>query len=131
MPKPVIIEAVLTSALAVYCVKRGRTFIVVDKRLTRREKKCAIAHELGHDQNQGLPYHMEPKNEYERIITARAEHRADRWAAKKLIPDDALEEFISRHKTATAHDLAEYFDVTERVAEFRIELWKNTSYTPG
>jgi len=121
-PRPEIIEAEIDSAQAIYGVKEGRTFIIVDRKLSSVEKRCAIAHELGHDEHASLLNELDPRSESERMVNRRVEYRADKWAALNLIPQAELEEYLSKQETVNAYDLAEHFEVTEEVAEFRMRL---------
>ena len=123
-PKPELIEVSLTSINGAYVESEGRTFIVINKDLPQRERRCTLAHEMGHYHNSSLINHVEPRSEYERTLNQRVEHRANRWAAEHLIPQRDLEQYLDKHETAMAHDLADYFDVTEEVAAFRMELYR-------
>lgn len=71
------------------------------------EEKTALFHELGHCEtgsfyNQFSPFEVQQKHET----------RADKWAIKKLIPKDELDEAVAAGYTQP-WELAEYFDVTE------------------
>lgn len=71
------------------------------------EDKTALFHELGHCEtgsfyNQYTPHDVRQKHE----------NRADKWAIKKLVPKDELEEAVSAGYTEV-WELAELFDVTE------------------
>ncbi len=70
------------------------------------DEKVKVAHELGHCET-GAFY-----NEYSRLdVRQKHEHRADKWAIKKLVPKDEL---IEAFKTCTNRwELSEHFEVTE------------------
>lgn len=71
------------------------------------DERHKMAHELGH---------CETGSFYNRYATCdirqKHENRANRWAYKKLIPEDELEEAIHQGYREP-WELAEYFDVTE------------------
>lgn len=83
------------------------------------EETVHLAHELGHCKT-GSFYNR--FSNYD--IRAKAEHRADKWAIKKLIPLDELKEAFSRG-IVEPWDLAEYFDVTEQFIAKAVEFYKN------
>lgn len=71
------------------------------------DEKTKLAHELGHCEtgsfyNQYTPHDVRQKHE----------NRADKWAIKKLVPKDELQEAVSAGYTQV-WELAELFDVTE------------------
>lgn len=71
------------------------------------EETVILAHELGHCDT-GSFY-----NKYSDFdIRAKHEYRADKWAIKKLVPKDELNEAFE-HGIVEPWDLAEYFNVTE------------------
>ncbi len=86
----------------------GNYFIAIDpfKLISIADEKVKVAHELGHCET-GAFY-----NEYSRLdVRQKHEHRADKWAIKKLVPKDEL---IEAFKTCTNRwELSEYFEVTE------------------
>lgn len=71
------------------------------------KEKVAIGHELGHCVSGGF-YNRFAK----RDIINKHENRADKWAIKKLIPSEELDEAVAEGHTEI-WDLAEYFGVTE------------------
>lgn len=87
----------------------GICAIAIDPQRLRglADEKVKLAHELGH---------CETGSFYNRFaaldVRQKHEHRADRWAIQKLIPQDALEEAI-RCGRRELWELAEHFDVTE------------------
>ncbi len=82
--------------------------VVLNKKKLRTTKdlKVHFAHELGHCQT-GSFYNV---NTLE--TRARMEHRADRWAIKKLIPFPELLNALKNGLTER-WELAEHFNVTE------------------
>ncbi len=120
-------ELPLVSARGLYVVCCGLSFIIIDRALTATEKRCVLGHELGHHVSRSSDA---PQTTYhKRVIDGKAECCADRWAAEHLIPRDSLEAYLSTHETVTAYDMADYFDVTEEVACFRVKLWEQTHST--
>lgn len=74
---------------------------------TTADEKVKLAHELGHCQT-GSFY-----SRYAALdIRRKHEVRADRWAIKKLIPEDELRKAVDQGYQNT-WELAEYFGVTE------------------
>lgn len=72
-----------------------------------KDEKIRLAHELGHCVT-GSFY-----NKYSDFdIKARSEYKADKWAIKKLIPKDELQNAFEQG-VVEPWDLAEYFNVTE------------------
>ena len=71
------------------------------------EERELLAHELGHCET-GSFY-----NRYSHLdVRRKHENRADRWAIKKLIPEDELKKAVGSGVVET-WELAEYFSVTE------------------
>jgi Zn-dependent peptidase ImmA (M78 family) len=92
--------------------------IVLDRRLTRVERRCALAHELRHvDHGDEQVAHIGPDGPR---LGRRQEARADREAAHKLIELDdlaaAMRAYID-HPAAVADDL----DVTLAVLHCRLD----------
>ncbi len=82
------------------CLDHERRIIWIDSRLTQAEKRCTVAHEIGHlHRGPGL---CDP-------IASPAEERAiDQWAARKLI---------------TVRDLASALKWSQHLPEIAEELW--------
>lgn len=106
---------------AMYVRDGDRAWIVLADWLTQRERKCALAHELIHDELGsscrciGMPPAWE-------AVVAREEAAIDREAARRLIPHVELAQFLARQAgtfdpAVTLHDIAEQFDVIERYAD--------------
>lgn len=82
------------------------------------EEKINLAHELGHCMT-GSFY-----NRYSKLdIRAKHEHRADKWAIKKLIPKDELKKAINGGRE-TLYELAEYFNVTESFMQKALDFYR-------
>ena len=83
-------------------------YIGIDKNvISEQDKKFMLAHELGHCQT-GAFY-----NRYSKLnVIDKLEHKADKWAIKKLLPVDKLKEAIKDGYTEK-WQLAEYFELTE------------------
>lgn len=88
------------------------------KMSTIADETVKLAHELGHCATGSF---------YNRFATLdlrqKHESRADRWAIKKLIPKDELQEAVA-HGCREAWELAEYFNVTEPFVWKAIEYYK-------
>ena len=77
-----------------------------------------LAHELGHCVT-GSFY-----NRYSEFdVIAKHERRADKWAIKKLIPEDELNDAFE-HGIVEPWDLAEYFNVTEDFIIKAVEFYR-------
>lgn len=87
----------------------GSCYIAIDPGRIRGEtdEKMKMAHELGHCST-GSFY-----NEYASCdVRRKHENRADKWAVKKLISEDELDEAVAEGYTEI-WSLAEHFGVTE------------------
>ncbi|MDO4943723.1 MAG: ImmA/IrrE family metallo-endopeptidase [Ruminococcus sp.] len=97
--------------------------IIIDNRQIRSnaEETVIAAHEIGHCET-GAFY-----NEHSLELRSRMEYRADKWAIKKLVPEDEL---IKAFKCGILEiwELAEYFDVTE---DFMIKVCEFYGYYQG
>ena len=82
------------------------------------EEAVHLAHELGHCIT-GSFY-----NRYSEFdIMAKSEHKAEKWAIKKLVPEDELEEAV-KHGFTESWELSEYFDVTVPFMQKAINYYK-------
>ena len=82
-------------------------FVDTEKLGTLAEENVAVAHEAGHILTRSTHKLSSP---YE--VIGQHEARADKWAIKRLIPKDELDEAVKDGCTE-AWELAERFDVTE------------------
>jgi len=88
----------------------------------RAHFRCVLAEELGHyfttvgDAVPKTHYHY-----HNRLEISRAEYRALRWAAQYLIPLDKLLK-AARRGVCEKWMIAEYFDVTDEMVDFRLKL---------
>jgi len=105
---------------AVYWPRGRRVAIVIDPRLSRRERAAALAHELVHDERGGgcdalgMPETWAP-------VVAKDEQAVENTVARRFVPLDELDAYWRRREESdlptTVADVAEEFDVAERVAE--------------
>lgn len=73
------------------------------------QEKVMLAHEIGHCQT-GAFY-----NRYSKLnIISKLEYKADKWAIKKLLPEDELERALAKGYTEV-WQLAEYFEISEEL----------------
>jgi Zn-dependent peptidase ImmA (M78 family) len=96
--------------------------IWLDKSLeyNTRILRCVMAEELGHHFTLDRDCLTRTYFNYrDRLAVSRAEYRALRWAAKLLVPGDKLGQAI-RDGIRERWELAEYFEVTEEMVEFRL-----------
>ena len=88
---------------------------------TLADEKVKLAHELGHCET-GSFY-----NRYAaRDIRQKYENRANKWAYKKLVPQDELAEACLQGYREP-WELAEYFGVTEFFLRNALEFYRNSS----
>lgn len=107
-------------------VRRGhRAAIVIDPGLTQIERRCALAHELVHDERGGGCDHEVMPDSWAAVVS-REEQRVDDIAVARLVPADDLMRFCVEMETGcvhvTAHHVAEFFHVTASVARRALEL---------
>lgn len=95
------------------------------RRLRGREYREHLAHEIGHCAT-GAFY-----NEDTPVFTrGQCEHRADKWAAHKLIPFRSLVSAM-RKGCIEMWQLAEHFDVTEDFIRRTIEIYRQEGKFPA
>jgi hypothetical protein len=110
---------------AVYWPERGWTAILLDRRLNQTERRCALAHELVHDERGGgVPISGMPDTW--RPVAAREEGIVDNEVARRLVPLDqlrlAVDDLADLGMGASPLDVALAFDVTPEVAERALRL---------
>ncbi len=98
-------------------------FIAIDPMQlnSHAEELVLLAHETGHCETGSFYNRHSPLD-----IRSRHEVRADRWAIKKLVPKNELDEAVSKGYK-TLWELADYFDVTNQFMEKAIHYYKNIS----
>lgn len=106
---------------AVYVLDGDQAWIVIAEWLTQRERKCALAHELIHDELRSSCRAAGMPDAWDAVV-AREETWIDREAARRLVPSAELGQFLRRQAAhvdpaVTLNDIAEFFDVTERYAD--------------
>lgn len=100
--------------------RNGKSAIAIDPFTLSdsSEEAVLLAHELGHCVT-GSFYNL--YSDFD--IVAKHELRADKWAIKKLIPKDELNDAFA-HGIVEPWDLAEYFDVTEEFIRKAVEFYR-------
>lgn len=106
--------------------RRARAAVILDCDLGRVERRCALAHELKHDERGGGVC-VEGMPEMYGVVASREEARVARAAAGALVPAHELRAFIEARVNdevcgVTLQEVAEEFDVTQAVARRAIEL---------
>lgn len=106
---------------AVYVPLGGReAAIVLDDRLLAPERAAALTHELIHDEQGGGCHHTDP------VVRRRHERRVELEVARRLVDVDELAEFVSGRTELGEHvdarAVADWFDVTDAVAQVALEL---------
>lgn len=110
----------LSATKSLSVCRNGKTAIAIDPftLIDSSEEAVLLAHELGHCVT-GSFY-----NRYSEFdVIAKHEHRADKWAIKKLIPEDELNDAFE-HGIVEPWDLAEYFNVTEDFIKKAVEYYR-------
>lgn len=100
-------------------LKSGNCYIAIDpfKIKNISDEKVKLAHELGHCET-GAFY-----NQYAVCdIRERHERRADKWAIKKLVPEDELKEACKW--CANLWELSEHFGVTEDFMQKALDYYR-------
>ena len=83
------------------------------------DEKVKVGHEAGHCATHSF---YSPGEDF--CTRQRFENRADKWAIRKLVPKDELEEAVSRGITEP-WELAEYFDVTPEFMYMAMWFYEN------
>lgn len=96
----------------------GYIVIDVDRLADSKEELVCVTHEIGHCET-GSFYNIHTPFD----IRQKHENRADRWAIKKLIPKDELDEALDCG-IVEVWDLAEYFGVTEDFVRKTCEYYR-------
>lgn len=122
-------EIAESEGIGVYCLPirlcgsmSMQGYIALDCGLNASEERVHLAHEIGHCVNAAFYNQHSPHD-----IVAKHEKRADKWAIKKLVPQDELLVAVSRGCTEL-WDLAEYFDVTEDFMRKAICYYNSLSF---
>lgn len=85
---------------------------------TYADEKVKLAHEIGHCET-GAFYNLYSPLD----IREKHERRADKWAIKKLIPEDELQK-ACENGCMTRWELSEYFSVTEDFMQKVLDYYK-------
>lgn len=106
---------------SISCEYEGSYYIGIDYSLLFRTKKerVHLAHELGHCMT-GSVYKLYSDLD----IRERHEYRANKWAAKQLIPPKKLKAALEQGYV-DPWDLAERFDVTEDFVRMVFQVYKS------
>lgn len=110
-------------------VKRDHKTIYLDKRLGYTQRRCRLAHELGHyftSPWEVLTYR--PGSMDQVLELSKYEYRAEKWAGEYLIFNEELKYALSVLEDIFLSDLAERFEVTLEFMRFRMELYKANKY---
>ncbi len=98
----------------------GHCYVAIDpsKVASTADEKTKLAHELGHCATGAFYNVFSPFDSRQRN-----ENRADKWAIKKLIPEDELEDAVSQGYTEI-WELADFFTVTEDLMRKAVSLYR-------
>ena len=102
-----------------YQDEAGRCYIGMDDgpNWTRSEQRVRLAHELGHCITGSFYSRYTPLNTRQRL-----ENRADRYAVRRLIQPEALDDAVAEGCTEL-WQLAEHFGVTEDFMKKAVSLY--------
>lgn len=100
--------------------EEGRCYIAIDptKITSAADEKTKIAHELGHCVT-GSFYNVYSSCDFRQ----RHEARADKWAIKRLLPEDELHDAVANGHTEL-WELADVFDVTIDLVRKAVSWYK-------
>lgn len=88
----------------------------------RAHFRCVLAEELGHHfTSVGQAISQTSFHYRDRLVVSKVEYRAMRWAALHLMPLEKLRKAVKKG-VVERWELAEYFDVTEDMIDFRVQL---------
>jgi hypothetical protein len=108
-----------------YLPDRVHPTILLDRRLDAIERRCALAHELVHDERGGGCDHPGMPRTWGAVV-GREERRVQDEAVRRLVPPEQLLEFCVRVAEVEGSlgpaEVAEEFDVTHEVAERALEM---------
>lgn len=101
----------------------GWAAVLIDRRLSRVQRKAALAHELVHDERGGGCSGDGMPDSWNAVV-ARDELTVDREVARRLVPLDDLREFAEAGAPdgVAVWEVAEHFDVPDHVAERALRL---------
>ncbi len=97
----------------------GECFVAIDpyKIASNADEKVKLAHELGHCEMGAFYNVFSPFD-----IRSKHERTANKWAIKKLIPEDELKEACKF--CSNCWELSEYFGVTEDFMQRTLKYYK-------
>jgi hypothetical protein len=97
----------------------GRRVLILAARLTRRERRATLTHELVHDERGILYGPTTPAG-----LVQLEERAVCVETARRLVPPDELEVFADGDRQVMSWELAEHFDVPEPVVLTAVEAAK-------
>ncbi len=115
-PSPVLLGAY-------YCRGNNPPVILLHKKIEHRRRllRCIFAEELGHHFTTGFDLMAFARTD-KKYIARKYEKLAIFWAVKHLMPLDRLVKTVNSGLFLT-HEIAEFFDITERFAGTGIKLY--------
>ena len=94
--------------------------IYINSRLPFMESIAIIAEEIGHYKT-NVKYNLV---DYSNPFNFKQEQKARRWSYSKLVPVNRLKKFIENKDTVLRHEIAEEFDVPEKIIEEAISMYR-------
>lgn len=95
----------------------GTSTIALDRRLSRRERRCVLAHELVHAER-GIAYDRSTPA----ALVAAEERIVWRETTRRLVPPGELMDLVEACGVLEVWEIAEEFDVDHRVARLACSL---------
>lgn len=119
-------------ALGLSVIDGPHRAVLLDARLSRVERRVALAHELVHLERGGGAHHPGAPRAWSPVV-AREERHVDDIVAARLVPGEDLARLVaarSEVEPVTASLVAAEFDVTEDVAQRALEHLAAATRTP-
>ena len=110
---------------------QGNAMIILHKELKNcpRLLKCILSEELGHHfTSVGKTFYKAANCCFWQLNHIKAELKALKWSAFRLIPEDKLNFAVQNEKLTTIYELEEYFNVTRELMLFRLRYKKNIDF---
>jgi Zn-dependent peptidase ImmA (M78 family) len=107
-----------------YCDKSSGPVIGIADRIAEGSAlyRCVLAEELGHHfTSTGCILPLGYFSRGQRVKISADEYRAHRWAALELMPGEQVRQALE-YGCSNRWELAEYFNVTPELVDFRMEL---------
>ena len=88
-----------------------------DSEMTESERKTHLVHEIGHCETDSFYSPYTPLE-----TRSRCEHKANRWAIKKILPKSRIEKAM-QNGAVEVWQLAEHFEIGEELIRFALKYY--------